>query len=321
MQHYENSNSKGDGRMNRPKLIMMCGLPGSGKSTFAKSLAEKCDANIHSSDALREELLEDINDQTNNELVFQTLHQRIKDDLKNGKSCIYDACQVTYKSRMSFLQQLNKIPCEKICVIMATPYEVCLERSQKRERKVPERVIKRMYMKFDPPWYYEGWDNIWVEYAPGSENSLGWAREWVENMKDYNQENPHHALTLGEHCWQAVKYINQSTPDSSSPTELICATMIHDCGKIFCKTFINTKGEVTEYAHYYGHEHTGSYDSLFYEVHCYNLRVAVLVRWHMQPYFWEKNHNEKQHDKYRKLWGENLYKDIMQLHFADKNAH
>ena len=203
---------------------------------------------------------------------------------------------------------------------MATPYEVCIERSQKRDRKVPEHVIKRMYMKFDPPWYYEGWDDIQIEYTPSSEGSFGWVRDWIESVRDYNQDNIHHALTLGEHCWQAVKYLDKCTIDSSCPTELRCATMIHDCGKPFCKTFENTKRKVTEQAHYYNHEHTGSYDSLFYEMSCYNLRVAVLIRWHMQPYFWEKDNNEKIQNKYRKLWGEDLYNDLLILHQADKEA-
>ena len=99
--------------------------------------------------------------------------------------------------------------------------------------------------------------------------------------------------------------------------------MLHDCGKPFCKTFTNTKGEVTEQAHYYSHEHTSSYDSLFYRTRCYNLRlrVAVLIRWHMQPYYWEKDNNERLQNKYRKLWGEDLYNDLLLLHKADLEAH
>ena len=78
---------------------------------------------------------------------------------------------------------------------------------------------------------------------------------------------------------------------------------------------------MTEQAHYYNHETVGSYDSLFYEMPCYKLYVATLIRWHMQPYFWERDNNEKMHEKYKKLWGENLYQDLMILHQADKEAH
>lgn len=307
--------------MNNVKMILMMGLPGSGKSTYANELATIFNANIHASDAIREELTNDANNQEMNELVFQTLHKRIKNDLSNGKNCIFDATNISYKRRMSFLQELNNIPCYKVCVLMATPYEECLKQNASRDRIVPPSVIERMYRTFDVPWYYEGWDEIWVKYAPNSEESFGWAHDWIEDMKTYDQENDHHTLTLGDHCWNAVKYIDQHVINSASPTELRYATMIHDCGKPFCKTFKNSKGEITEQAHYYGHEHIGSYDSLFYEKTCYNLRVAVLIRWHMQPYFWEKDNNEKLQNKYRKLWGEELYNDIIQLHKADKAAH
>jgi predicted kinase len=309
--------------MDRPFIIMMCGLVGSGKSYKAKEIAEQYDANIHSSDAIREELSGDINNQNINDLVFKTLHNRIKEDLRNGKNCIFDATNINYKMRMAFLQELKNIPCEKICVVMATPYEQCLKNNVSRDRVVPEYVIKRMYMSFDLPWFYEGWNDIRIEYAPESENSFGFAEDWIESVKDYNQDNTHHTLTLGEHCWQAVEYLNQHKINSASPDELRYATMLHDCSKPFCKTFTNAKGEITEQAHYYSHEHTSSYDSLFYRTPCRNLRlrIAVLIRWHMQPYFWEKDNNEKLHNKYRKLWGEDLYRDIMQLHEADKNAH
>ena len=140
--------------MNRPKIFVMVGLPGSGKSYKAKELVEQYDANIHSSDAIREELTGDINNQDINDLVFKTLHNRIKEDLRNGKNCIYDACNISYKRRMAFLQELKNIPCEKYCVLMVTPYEECLNNNNNRDRVVPNGVIERMYRTFDIPWYY-----------------------------------------------------------------------------------------------------------------------------------------------------------------------
>ena len=131
------------------KCFVMCGLPASGKSWQAKKLAEEYDAEIFSSDSLREEMFGDVNHQTDNDVLFKELHKRIRGCLTYGKSAIYDACNISYKRRMEFLKSLNKIPCEKIAVLMATPYEVCLERNSQRERKVPEQVIKRMYLKCD----------------------------------------------------------------------------------------------------------------------------------------------------------------------------
>ena len=316
----------------KPIMIMMCGLVGSGKSYYAQELAQKYNANIHSSDAIREELSGDVNNQNINDLVFKTLHSRIKEDLKNGKNCIYDATNLSYKKRMSFLQELKNIECIKICIFMATPYEECLARNSARDRVVPEHVIKRMYMSFDPPAYYEGWDSIRIEYSENSKNSKGSIMNFVKDVMNYSQDNSHHKLTLGGHILSVYQNILDPMFDSSIVEcqkyfliyrELIVASLLHDCGKPFAKTFTNTKGKITEQAHYYNHEHCGSYDIFFYEMpEEINLfKVALLVRWHMQPYFWEKDNNEKQHNKYRKLWGEKMYQDIMRLHKADKEAH
>ena len=61
-----------------PKLFYIVGLPASGKSTKAEELSKKYNANIHSSDVIREELSGDINNQNINTLVFEILHKRIK---------------------------------------------------------------------------------------------------------------------------------------------------------------------------------------------------------------------------------------------------
>ena len=308
--------------MNVPKFIMMCGLVASGKSTKAKEFAKEYNATIYSSDALRKEMFGDVNDQGHNQELFTELHKRIKDCLKSGKNAIYDACNVNYKRRMAFLAELKKIPCEKICVLMATPYEECLRRNAERERKVPSYVIERMYRFIDVPWYYEGWDDIQIEYGE-YENYFGWPWDWAEKADDYNQHNSHHALTLGEHCRQTVRNADKICAEDRpiTSTEIRYAALLHDEGKIFTQTFKNNKGEITEQAHYYNHERVGSYDSLCYEIRCCNLYVATLIRWHMQPYFWEKDNNEKLHNKYRHLWGEELYRDIMRIHAADKAAH
>ena len=48
--------------MDRPVLLILCGLVASGKSTKAKELAKEYNATIYSSDALREEMFGDVND-------------------------------------------------------------------------------------------------------------------------------------------------------------------------------------------------------------------------------------------------------------------
>lgn len=297
-------------------MMLLVGLPASGKSYKAQELSEEYNAEIFSSDALREELYNDVNNQENNHDLFVELHRRIKECLKSGKSAIMDATNINYKRRMAFLQELKNIPCEKICILMATPYKECLKRNAERERNVPEDVIKRMYMNFNIPYWYEGWDDIRVEYGD-FRGYYDKPYDFYKKYKDYNQHNSHHQLTLGEHCRQTAIRL---ASDYQS-TKLVCAGYVHDCGKSECATYINTKGETTEECHYYNHQYTSGYNSLFYDYDFIDpLEVAIRVMWHMQPYFWERDNNEKQHNKYKQLWGEKLYNDIMLLHSADKES-
>ena len=307
--------------MNKLKFFMLIGLPASGKSYKAQELAQEYNAEIFSSDALREELFGDVNHQDNNHELFNELHRRIKYCLKSGRSAIYDACNISYKRRMAFLQELKNIPCEKICVVMATPYTECLRRNAERERKVPEEVIKRMYMNFTIPYWYEGWSNIAV-FRSGTD-TYPFAIRCIDTFMNFDQEKSHHKLTLGEHLKETLIYVQEkigANNDHHSVATRIAA-VLHDCSKPFCKAFINGRGETTEEAHYYSHQYCSAYDSLFFRYLVDPIEVAIRVMWHMQPYFWERDNNEKQHNKYRKLWGEELYNDIMLLHEADKAAH
>lgn len=296
-----------------PKIFVMCGLVCSGKSNMAEKLAVEYDATVFSSDKMREELFGDVGEQSRNQELFTELHRRIKDCLRNGKNAIYDATNINYKKRMAFLAELKKIPCEKICVLMATPYEECLKRNAERERKVPEYVIERMYRKFNIPYWFEGWDDIQVEYG-NYYGYYGYASSVYDKLKDYNQGNSHHTLTLGEHCQKTCVALYGTTQ------ELVYAGILHDCAKPFCATNINKNGEFTQEVHYYDHQNVSGYQSLFYnyEHRCNPIDVAILVNLHMQPYF---NKEEKTKEKYRKLWGEKLYHDVMLLHQADQGAH
>ena len=153
--------------MNKATFTMLVGIPASGKSTWIKNNKDKLNMVVHSSDAIREEF-GNINDQSKNELVFNTLHKRIKEDLMHGKNVCYDATNLSRKRRIHFLQhELRDIPCKKICVLFATPYEICLKNNANRERKVPEDVINRMIKNFEVPSYCESWNDIqivWWDY-------------------------------------------------------------------------------------------------------------------------------------------------------------
>lgn len=306
----------------KPVLTMMCGLVGSGKSTLAHKLAQEIDATIFSSDELREEMFGDVNNQDNNTELFHELHKRIKDCLKSGNNAIYDATNISSKRRRSFLQELNKIDCTKKCVIMATPYEQCLENNKNRDRQVPEYVIENMYKHWNTPYWFEDWDYIDIHYWP--EYTKQKIYDWISKYMDYSQDNPYHTLTLGQHCFNAAYYFYKNM--TNNKLLLSCAAAAHDNGKVFVKKFENAKGEHTNIAHYYNHENIGAYNALFfdYEFNVDVLDISILVNLHMMPYNWERQNNEtelKLRRKYYKLWGAETYNNVIMLHEADKAEH
>lgn len=302
-------------------FIMMVGLPGSGKSTAAEYFANLYNANIHSSDNIRKELFGDAEDQNHNKEVFEVLHKRIKKDIENQKNCIYDATNISCNCRTAFLREIRDFARKKElkiharCVFVCTPVEYCIRWNKLRERQVPEEVIDSMYRRFDVPYYYEGWNKI-VLYYPirAFRNCYGKADEFILNHLDFNQNNEHHSLTLGGHLEKAREVIGGNGLISF-------ATSIHDCGKPYCATFKNTKGEITEVCHYYNHERVGSYMTMFFDAENFSefekLYAAILVRWHMQPYFSKENFE----NKYSKKIGSDLVQDVLKIHRADVAAH
>lgn len=304
--------------MNKQKFIMLVGLPGSGKSTYAKSLGRTLKHyKIHSSDEMRKRLFGSEEEQGNPTLVFNTLHKELKADLRNGYSCIYDATNISYKKRKAFLEEIRKIDCIKECVVIATPIDEVAINNLKRDRKVPSNVIFRMYEQFDIPGYFEGWDSIKLYYAKRKyKKYYGTPKDFIDGHITFDQRNEHHSLTLGQHCKRCHDDI--ATTDKT----LLRAAMLHDCGKPYCMTFKDSRGNIGDTAHYYNHERVGSYDSLFYTEKNRNIDVlyaALLIRWHMQMYFIAKN--EDLQKKYENMFGPTMWRDLLMLHWSDKNAH
>ena len=315
---------------NVPLMAMLIGLPGSGKSTLAESITTSRDNEeykpvIHSSDGLRKELFGDEATQGDNNKLFTELHRRIKADLIAGKDVIYDATNISKKLRIQFLNELKNISCTPICLCMMTSYETCLENNEKRDRKVPVEVIKRMQMNWQPPHYSEGFKEIKYIFSNLDDEykekfTIG---DFFKVANEFDQENSHHALTLGDHCTKAATYIQEHCPDNF---HLLIATMLHDNGKLHTKTRTNARGIEDGNCHYYQHHSVGAYNITFYLHYAKQFTeedityISNLIFYHMHPYCqWKQS--EKALNKDKRLLGDKLFNDIMLLHDADLYAH
>lgn len=136
--------------------FVMSGVPASGKSTYSKHLSSKYNALVFSYDELKQ-----------NAKYFRDLEQvrcRMIEDvinaLKHGHNVVIDDLNVSRSMRISLLEQLSSVSCEKVCVVMDTPIEECLKRDSLRTHRLPEYIIQDIYNKYEMPDINEGWEEI-----------------------------------------------------------------------------------------------------------------------------------------------------------------
>ena len=149
-----------------PTLTVMCGISGSGKSTYAKKMylddENWLTTEWLSSDKIRAELYGDESIQGNPKRVFRTMNERMAIALKEGYNVIYDATNLCASRRKDLIslarQSAANVKCE--CVVMATSFFDCIANQEKRRRKVPYDVIARQYYQKEEPTAAEGWDII-----------------------------------------------------------------------------------------------------------------------------------------------------------------
>ena len=135
-----------------PNLIMLIGIPGSGKSYWVKKLKPKRSCALICPDEIRKEVLSNISDQSENIQIWAITKERTIKSLESGIDVILDATNVNSIYRKSFLMDIPD------CRLHAILFECDPERAcsriasdlkEKKDRsEVPEEVIYRMYGEF-----------------------------------------------------------------------------------------------------------------------------------------------------------------------------
>lgn len=291
--------------MYRPKLILLVGIPGSGKTTYGRSYTTEHTYTIHlSSDAIRAELYGDESIQGNPAEVFALMQKGAINALNDGYDVVYDATNIIRKDRANIITTCPKFAKIEAHVVWA-PIETCIARDTARERTVSKEVIDRMLKRFQAPYYDEGIDEIKV-ILPDYFDNKGYTSNCLEAMK-IPHDNPHHILNIHDHCYNASKYFDTEKIDEF---ELALAALLHDVGKPYVKSFIDSKGNSCEYAHYYQHQCVGAWMS--YGITNVTPFIAWLISEHMNPFLNTKYYNNLP------LF---LKNKIDMLHEADLNSH
>ena len=145
----------------------MCGLPGSGKSTWVKDRIAKYGGVHVSRDAIRFEMLNEGDEYfTNEKKVFNKFAQLANEAIANPNvTDIYiDAMHLNKASRHKITSALRMTKYNKlyIAVYFDVSPEICKARNAKRSGRalVPDSVIDNMSKNFTKPTY--GFDEVWT---------------------------------------------------------------------------------------------------------------------------------------------------------------
>ena len=151
-------------------VVLAIGLPGSGKSSWFK----RHNVVPLSSDMVRSLLFDDVREQRFQDLVFSNLRSMLKARLIAKRPMNYvDATNLTPQERQHWIKLAKDYQYEVHAVFFDVPLDVCLERHQRRDRVVPEDVMRRMAAKLKTPAFEEGFAKITVVRVKKKEPDAG----------------------------------------------------------------------------------------------------------------------------------------------------
>jgi predicted kinase len=309
------------------KLYMLIGLPGVGKSTWARErYSDHC---IFSSDNYRRHLFDDVNDQSHNADVFAALY-RDMDDMFRAQypsEVVFDATNLNAKRRKHVIDLAHRYGVEVEAVVFVAPLDVILQRNSERDRVVPEDSIRMKYRTFHVPLVTEGFDG--VAYANLEPKSGVYGNDLLKNpnqaiqfyadsrlgdMHEFDQRNPHHTLDLWTHTLKVYTHLRKHGADY----RLQLAALYHDIGKLDTQTF-----DDNGVAHYYGHQYVSTQlaiQELFGAIAESDLLyITTLIHYHMDVYNCKTAVDTAK--LARRLGNAQLFNDLIILHEADVAAH
>ena len=163
-------------------LILLIGIPGSGKSSLAAKL-QQAGGFLVATDQIRAALFGDASIQGDWRLIWQAVEQQLRvassritsstincttsaqknPDLTAPSPAfvVYDATNTRRRARREMIRLARSLGYNRIVGLwLNPPLSVCLARNQQRPRQVPEAVIQRMHRQLwsAPPKLCEGLD-------------------------------------------------------------------------------------------------------------------------------------------------------------------
>ena len=116
-----------------PFLVILSGLPGTGKSYFANRLTAHIKSAIVGSDRTRKLLISNpVYSKSEHARIFAICHILIEDLLSQGYVTIFEATNLTAKSRLPLQKIARKLDIPSLCLVFTAPEDLIKKRLMDR---------------------------------------------------------------------------------------------------------------------------------------------------------------------------------------------
>ena len=119
-------------------IYLLIGVPGSGKSTYAKKLHADLGIEIISTDQTR-----NLHPDWSEDLIWPEVYRLVAEAVKEDRDVVFDATNATPKVRARFRSEVEKhnVTPEIVALYFDTPWEECQRRVIKRNQNPAERYL------------------------------------------------------------------------------------------------------------------------------------------------------------------------------------
>lgn len=142
----------------RFQVVMMSGLPGSGKDTWIKENLP--DWQVISLDKLRQQM--GIDPEDDQGVVANAAKALAKEYMRNGQSFVWNATNLSRQLRGMLIRMFANYQGRIRIVYLETPWQELLRRNCDRTAKVPEKVLYRLKNRLDVPDITEAQAVDWI---------------------------------------------------------------------------------------------------------------------------------------------------------------
>ena len=133
-------------------LVLVCGLPGAGKSYFSQALARRAPVVVVESDTMRETLVaRPTYTAAENERLFSAVHRLINELLRADAAVVLDATSRFARQRAEIRDLARRAGADVLTVWLTAPEPLIKERLARRASSAEWDVYQRMRDTAEPP--------------------------------------------------------------------------------------------------------------------------------------------------------------------------